>query len=375
MTQSLPSGQRSCASPSPLLRALREPGSVVELPPQGWNTLLKQARAYGVLARLAVELEALGCVSEIPEKAKDQLLGARQVSAVCHTGLRFEIGQVRRALADLRVPVILLKGAAYLMAGLPPARGRVSADLDILVPRATIDAVETALLAAGWEGGELSAYDEHYYRAWAHEIPPLRHRERGGELDVHHTILPLTHRARPDAAALIAASEPLPVPGLAVLGPADMVLHGIAHLFADQSLRPLRDLVDLHDLLEQFGNGACFWDELLARARLHNLQRALYYALRYTERILGTRIPSEVKSAAAAHAPVTPVRALMDEAVDSVMRPTVPGAKGRRSSMGEFALYVRSLWIRMPPLLLSRHLARQALRRGTSRLRDAVARE
>ena len=73
--------------------------------------------------------------------------------------------------------------------------------------RATaLDAVEAALLAAGWEWVKPDPYDDAYYRRWMHELPPLIHRERDRMIDVHHTILPLTARPTPDAAALIADS-------------------------------------------------------------------------------------------------------------------------------------------------------------------------
>ena len=57
----------------------------------------------------------------------------------------------RRALAPLDVPVILMKGTAFHAAGLDASIGRSVGDLDILVPRARLDAVEAALLEAGWE--------------------------------------------------------------------------------------------------------------------------------------------------------------------------------------------------------------------------------
>jgi hypothetical protein len=63
---------------------------------------------------------------------------------------------------------------------------------------------------------------------------------------------------------------------LKVLCPADMVLHGAAHLFTEESASGLRQLADLHDLLEHFGKEPSFWSELLARSRLHGLERILY---------------------------------------------------------------------------------------------------
>src|SRR3546814_9784459 len=110
----------------------------------------------------------------------------------------------RRVLAPLDCPGVLLKGTAFAAAGLSAGVGRSIGDLDILVPRDRIDAVEAALLGAGWEWVKPDPYDDVYYRRWMHELPPLIHRERDRMIDVHHTILPLTARITPDAAALIA---------------------------------------------------------------------------------------------------------------------------------------------------------------------------
>src|SRR3546814_5306140 len=81
------------------------------------------------------------------------------------------------------------KGTAFAAAGLSAGVGRSIGDLDILVPRDRIDAVEAALLGAGWEWVKPDPYDDVYYRRWMHELPPLIPRERDRMIDVHHTIL------------------------------------------------------------------------------------------------------------------------------------------------------------------------------------------
>ena len=124
-------------------------------------------------------------------------------------------------------------------------------DLDIMVPRASLDAVEAALLQTGWEHvKDAEGYDDSYYRRWMHELPPLIHRTRDRMIDVHHTILPLTARPRPNAEAMIAASVQLDN-GLRILSPADIIVHAAAHLFADGDLAGgLRNLWDI-DRLER----------------------------------------------------------------------------------------------------------------------------
>ena len=97
---------------------------------------------------------------------------------------------------DLRGKVVLLKGTAYVAAGLKAGEGRSIGDLDILVARDDLPQVEAALLAAGWEWVKPDPYDDAYYRDHMHELPPLIHKLRDRMIDVHHTILPRTAALR-----------------------------------------------------------------------------------------------------------------------------------------------------------------------------------
>ena len=130
-----------------------------------------------------------------------------------------------------------------------------------------------------------------------HEIPPLRHRERGTEIDIHHRLLPRTSRLSSDPAPLFAAARPLGDPRLHVLAPADMVLHSLVHLFLegdpDEGLR-LRDLVDVQDLLCYFGQAPGFWAALMLRARELGFERPLFYGLHHAQRLFATPVPPEV---------------------------------------------------------------------------------
>jgi hypothetical protein len=348
-----------------LLAALRDPSSVLDLGPREWNQLLLAARNHQLSARLGLDLEAAGVADCIPEKARGLLVDALRWSAVNQTILRYEVDRILRALDGLGRPVILLKGAAYLMAGLPPARGRISGDLDILVPREALGSVEAAALAHGWEASVTEEYDQHYYRVYTHQIPPLRHRERGTELDIHHTIAPPTSRARPDIQALVRDARPLKDRRLRILAPADLVLHSAVHLF-NEEISPVapRDLLDLHDLLTHFGAGEGFWDELQARAGMHGLERPLYYCLRYGERFFGTSVPPAARAKAEAFAPSRPLRAVMDRLFTLTIAPSPPDGARPGAGLAGWLLYVRSHWLRMPLALLTRHLATKAYLRA-----------
>ena len=70
-----------------------------------------------------------------------------------HHSIRREARFLRDALAPAGIPLILLKGAAYVVAGLPAAEGRLFADVDILVPRERLADAESALMLTGFAIG------------------------------------------------------------------------------------------------------------------------------------------------------------------------------------------------------------------------------
>ena len=348
---------------SVLLRILRDPDALPRLRTQDWNLLQRESRSQQLCARLSWVIEARGQAKDCPSDVWTDLTAQRFFAEHKQAQVRLELRKLHKALGPRGIPILLLKGAAYAQAGLRVARGRDFADLDIMVPRESLEAAETALERGGWISETKNRYDQRYYRRWMHELPPMHHRTRSFEVDLHHALLPLTGRLRPDPALLWAASRRLPDSPFRVLCDEDMFLHGAAQLFQDAEIAgELGALLDLHQLLEEFGPRDGFWDRLLMRAPVLQLGRPLYYALHFTRRLLDTPVPAEVLRAAQAHAPGYWMRRSMDALVPRVLEPRYPTRRPAR--MAAWALYLRSHWLRMPPGLLARHLLRKALRGG-----------
>ena len=356
-------------NPGLLIRALTDPVSVRDCSLPEWDQLLSQARRCRLLPRLACLADQAGITQELPQEVQPHLLTGRIIAAQHARLTRWEVTRLEQCLKDAAIPVVLLKGAAYLVAGLSPARGRLCSDVDILVPRAQLGAVESVLRSRGYQDLKLDPYDQRYFRTWMHELPPLCHRDRTTSIDVHHNILPLTGRLHPDPEALFAAARPVAGSIFRVLGPHDMVLHSAAHFFQDGDLAGgLRDLIDMDDLLRHFGREEDFWQSLVPRARAMDLARPLYYALRYTRRILGTPVPEPVMNAAGEMRPSPPVLVLMDFCAGRALATPHPDTMpSRLSALAGWCLYVRSHWLRMPPLLLAQHLTKKAFRRWIER--------
>jgi len=351
-----------------LLDVLRTPDSAKTLQISDWDLLLREARHSRLLGRLAVVMDEMGLTSQLPARVLDHFAAARVFVNQRQRAACWEINRILAALEGSDVPLVLLKGSAYILAGLPPSRGRLLSDVDLLVPRESLDSVEQILLARGWKSAKVEEYDQRYYRTWMHELPPLRHPDRGTEVDLHHTISPLTSRLSPDPEKLIADSMQLADSRLRVLQPVDMVLHSAVHLFHDgEFINGLRDLVDLTDLFQHFGKQAGFWEKLVARARLQGLQRPLFYTMRYTNRLLAADIPASVLAAADEGAPPGPVLRLMDYLIEAVMIPEHPDFPRRRRAVAQWLLYVRSHWLRMPLGMLLQHLARKQIMRWKHR--------
>ncbi len=349
-----------------LLRVLRAPQQALGLPPAGWDMLLRQAANANLSATLHHWLEQHGVLAQALPQAREQLSWAAVMARRHRQATYWEIRLIGKALAGLGLPLLLLKGGAYAAAGLPPAAGRLFSDIDILVPEDSLPQVEAALMRHGWVGTHHDHYDQRYYREWMHELPPMMHVLRQTAIDVHHTILPRTAAQRPDARLLRAAARPLAgadaAPGAAILAPLDMVLHSATHLFADGEFdKGLRDLWDLHCLLTHFGaHEPGFWDALPERARRHQLQRFLFYGLRYSARLLGTQVPPATLAAMAPDGPPRALLAVMDALFTRALLPHHPSCRGAGSALADFLLYVRGNWLRMPPLRLARHLFHKA---------------
>jgi hypothetical protein len=328
-----------------LTRLLADPARAAEV--LDWTALVSVARAESLAGTLAWRLEGAALPPAVGRLFED----ARRAFATVQAEALWEAEMARRALAPLGVPVVLLKGTAYAAAGLPPAQGRSIGDLDILVPRDSLPDVERALLAAGWEWVKEDAYDDLYYRRWMHELPPLIHRERHRMIDVHHTILPLTARPKPNAEALVADSLALDN-GLRVLAPTDMIVHAAGHLIADGDLAGgLRNLWDIDRLLRGFAAGdEGFFALLQARAERHGLWRAVHRAARLANDLYATPIPESWRIWDSAD-PLFRARLL---ARDGWGRPAHAALR--------FGFYIRSHLLRMPPLMLARHLLTKARR-------------
>jgi hypothetical protein len=345
-----------------LLNAVRNPDTAAALNLRAWDDLLRLARRANLISRLATRIEQAGVFEAVPKPVRPHLVAALVLARHQRQAVIWEVRHIAAALMNLDMPVVFLKGAAYSVAGLQAATGRLYGDVDILVPEARINEVEAALMLHGWTAGQTDPYDDRYYRQWMHELPPMVNRKRGTVVDIHHNILPRTAGNHPSASKLVASAVALSESPFYVLSPCDMVIHGATHLFHEGELQNgLRDLFDLDALVTEFAaQDPAFWSLLPARAAELDLVWPLRLALRYLEQFLDTPIPAETKKAL--HE-LKLANRLHDMMYLPGFLPDHPLCNDRKTAMARSLLYLRGHWLRMPPLLLALHLGRKAFMR------------
>ncbi|MCF6354816.1 MAG: nucleotidyltransferase family protein [Candidatus Polarisedimenticolaceae bacterium] len=359
-----------------LLRFLKDPTTATQFTASEWDLLIRLARHSKLLSHMGFLLAELDLKAHCPRKALDNMQGAKAYSDFYQTQANWELRQLQNALAETKSPILLLKGAAYLVAQLPPNRGRLLSDVDILVPHNKLTEVEQCLNGQGWLSETQDEYDQRYYRDWMHEIPPLRHKNRGVEVDIHHNLLPLAGSLQPNAELLWQVAQPIEKSNFLMLCPTDMVLHSASHLFFSDELRGgIRDLVDIHQLCQHFSQqDSDFWDRLTARSEEMDLSRPLYYALNATHQLLETPVPMQTLKAVNHDAPGLIADKIMQRLITQVLEPHLPDNPA--ANFAQRLLYLRSHWVRMPLQMLLPHLFHKAFlsprKKNTTRSLETV---
>ncbi len=348
-----------------LLPLLRDIAHADTMTLADWDATLRLARLARVLGVLAHRIRSdQSRWARVPEPVRGHLRASINYAAHRAQMVRMELAALDRALpADMQV--IVLKGAAYQLQGVPIAQGRSPNDVDLLVARADLDRAESVLNQAGWVSEVRDDYDQRYYREWSHELPPMRYPGHALEVDLHHTIAPVTSHARADDRLLFDGLVLIPGSRYWALDPCDQIIHAAVHLFQDSELDArLRDLVDIDGLVRFHLRDEGTWNRLIERAGRHGATRLLWYGLHYCKAWLATPVPER----ALRQAPPRRAQWAMDWVFSRATLPRLPdrppGAMVRLAgALGRLRYHL----LRMPPALLLRHLAHKTWTRRFAR--------
>lgn len=331
-------------SKSLLIRFFQNPTSFIEhASPWQWSTLVHNARLQGLLGQ-CYEL-AKPWQTEIPPAVFRHFESGARFALKQHQSLVQELFALETVFKELDVQVVLLKGAAYRLLGLSMARGRLFSDIDLLVTHSNLAAVVAQLQQAGFLERPLSDYDRHYYLAWSHQHPPLRHFIRATELDVHHSVFFAKGRYRYPTEQLMAQASRIDNSVFAVPCLDDLFFHACLHLFGQEELHRIdKDLIELWLLWKELPKP----QELLEHAGFRTYPQLLALALLSMTRLFQQALPIPLQQWLTEHTSFN--TKFVFACLTQVEQPTLLGKLAR------FCWLVRGYRIKMPVPILLYHL-------------------
>jgi hypothetical protein len=258
-----------------------------------WSRLLERAEAHGVAPLVARNLDALGW-SGVPQPVRAAFEAARRINAARNLLVARELGRVLEGLGRVGVPVIPLKGVALSESLYGDGALRVSADLDVLVPRDGVARAWTVLGELGY------AMADHEQQVEAGEVGLLLEsnieyafaspKAVGCPVELHWDIAWRWPHGAPAIADLWADARPRRFQGVPALAlGAEWELLYLAVHAARHRWDSLKWLVDVHEICRR---GGLDWERVRAKADRFGLTDALEISLKAAAVLFDTPIPS-----------------------------------------------------------------------------------
>jgi hypothetical protein len=165
-----------------------------------------------------------------------------------------QLSDILAALDAANVPVVLLKGAAWVRSIYPDPALRTMGDLDLWIPRAHIEKAKEALSALGYAAQSKENRPLALQEAFLGETQMINREPGTWLLELHWNVFPgewLHHTAQIDEAAVWRRCVPIDGINARQLAPEDAVLNVCLHFAINHQLigigiRPLLDLEFMH---------------------------------------------------------------------------------------------------------------------------------
>ncbi len=347
-----------------ILAVYKDPSIVKTFTNKEWNGIRLQAKSGQIMLQFLDLLKSSGYVEYMPKRLLTTFENEQYKIEHQRIQVINEVNQLNKTLKAADIQATYLKGAAYLLADLPLAKHRLFSDIDILVSKNEIKAAEKACLLIGFISQKTDDYDQEYYRRYMHEIPPMQHVLRGTALDIHHNILPTCNEHPVDISMLNSnpVSDVLNTQST-VFNPAAMFLHSAVHLFHESEFdKGLRDLTDLASMYADFSKkSATFLNDLFTLSEKTQLNKPVYFALRYINKVLAVELSDQAKDFMTTIKPSITFPRLMDFVFINVFVPYHKSCHTWQTHGAQFIAYWRGHLLRMPLKLLVPHLAKKSM--------------
>ena len=258
-----------------------------------WEEFIQTASNEILVPTIYSLLEKAGLVKDLPADVADFFFAARELNRRRNAAITERVRVIAEAANPAGVEPLLLKGFAYVLAGVyQDSADRFLMDIDLLVRKDQIPATLNALGELGYCFDEADPVD----RATNHTCATMS-RSDSMTIDVHQTMgLGASSRVlSADEALTRSTSVMLDGSRVRILCPEDLVTHHILHsqvheLYRDRIWTPLRSIHDLALLQQRFG-AALDWQQIARRFRKRRLYGTLVLFLLQARETIGLQNP------------------------------------------------------------------------------------
>jgi hypothetical protein len=234
-------------------------------------------------------------LSMLPAEIAGSLLAVETANRERNQAIVSELKAAVALLNGVGIQPVLLKGLAYLKAGVYEDLGhRYLMDIDLLVAEEQQEAAVEILVRNGW------AADKLYPRSdFLHHKPPL-HRPSSVWIDIHHRLGSGTCERVLPARDVIDRSDAVDLDGFCVRVPAgeDLLAHLIMHSqdpYHKRIWTPIRAMADLLLLDRRFGPDLC-WERVANRFRAAGKYGVFVLHLLQVKESVGLALPFRLRS-------------------------------------------------------------------------------
>jgi Uncharacterised nucleotidyltransferase len=267
-------------------------------PRADWQELFAAARVHIVVPSLGW---CLRDEKDVPPEFRSYLDAVVRLNGKRNNRLCKQLEEIARALNDVDIEPILLKGAAHLVGDVyPSSAARLMGDLDILVPEQRAREAFAVMESIGFALDQPIA-DTH------HHLPLMRHVENDIVIELHTRLLHERSEPIVPVSWVHEQSRLVPFHGLRVKipPPTIMIAHNIVHdqlnheryAWKQVELRQLLDFAIMRGRYES----QIDWKELDRRFNDVGLGHVLATYLHYNKKLLGQPMPV-IRSAPRKHA-------------------------------------------------------------------------
>lgn len=255
-----------------------------------WDAILCASNRDNTTPLLYYTLNSFFSVVNVPDQIRKQLREAYLWSSARNIRAYQQLLNLVRAFAHERVSVILLKGAHLAELVYGNSALRPMEDLDLLVRVMDLKQVSELLDKMGYR-----ASHEDSGRALQH-LPRFT-KENSLDIEVHFNIVDPPFSGRFDVSELWerARLDSIQGAGVLTLCPEDLLLHLCLHTSGhhcfDNGIMPF---VDVSRALDRYEN-QIDWNKAVATATKWGAVRCMYLMLALTEKMVGLKVPQQVK--------------------------------------------------------------------------------